>query len=67
MGEGRGPMAGGPGEGAEKPEGMGGYTPRFRDLVPKGGVKKGQVGYSTVYPRITMYKKLWVYHFDDEA
>jgi len=66
LGERREPMAEGTSEGVARPEGRG-YGPRFRDLVPKEGVNKPRVIDSTVYPRIPMYEKLWVYHFDDEA
>jgi ferredoxin/flavodoxin len=66
MGERQGQRAGGPGEGMVRPEERD-YVPRFRNLVQEGGVKKGQVGYSTVYPRIPMYEKLWAYHMDDEG
>ncbi len=57
---------GGPGEGVEMAEGMGGYGPRFRSLVQEEGVNRARVIDLTVYPRIPIVKELWPYHMDEK-
>lgn len=67
MNEGRGEMGGGPGGpggpggSAQMPEGMGGYTARFRSIVQKE-CSIGKVSELTSYPRIPINKELWPYH-----
>jgi ferredoxin/flavodoxin len=68
MGQGQAPMPGGPGgaEGSAPPMGggMGGYSPRFRNLLKGEECTIGKVVELTKYPRIPINKKLWPYHVE---